>query len=155
MAELDGDSLGFTAPSFQSGLGGDSVEFIVPGFEEVVSSTPPPVPDTTPPVVSNVSPVALTNIQPTTEVSFDVTDETGLVCVMVYVLYPDLGDAELVHDGATYMPRFISLSTRVPIVDGFRYTLRRSGGWKVAPGVAQPNIDIRIRALDAAGNEAT
>lgn len=114
----------------------------------VVEPTPP-TPDPDPPVVSNVTPSAGTELTPDSTVGFDLTDNVAILAAFVYVIYPDLGEAEAVHDGATFLPRFVGLSSRSTIASGFRYTLRRSGGWR------STNIDVRVRALDAAGNESS
>lgn len=118
-------------------------------FLRMVFDNPAPPPDPNPPVVSNVTPAAGTALTPDSTVGFDLTDDVEILAAFVYVIYPDLGEAEAVHDGATFLPRFVGLSSRSTIANGFRYTLRRSGGWK------STNIDVRVRALDAAGNESS
>lgn len=138
---------------FESG-----VHSTIPGEYLCSPSSPvfvPDPPDVTVPQVTNVIPPAASDLGPTDEIGFDVTDDTGIVGLFVYVVYPDLGDWEVVHDGAQFSTRFVGMSTRTSILGGFRFTLKRSGGWKMAPGVARPNVAVRIRAIDAAGNEST
>lgn len=105
---------------------------------------PGPTPDVTPPVVSNFSPVAGSRLSSAAEaVAFDVTDAGGLALVLVSVRYPS-GAEELAHDGAAFAPTF-SLSSRAAIANGYRYTLRRRGGWPSSP-------TIRIFPVDTSGN---
>lgn len=120
-----------------------------PGFDTTAGPDTGPS-DDTPPVVSNVSPTNLDQLAPTATVQFDVTDDSGSFCFIgVNVVFAGLGIQEVIHDGDGFGVRYVALSSRVPITDGFRYTIRRSGGW---PATA---AELRIKAIDAAGNEAT
>jgi hypothetical protein len=108
--------------------------------------TDPVLPDTYPPVVSNVSPAAGTALARTDAVFFDVTDDSGVFRrIIVTATFTD-GVAEVVHDGDGFAARYGSTSTRTPITNGFRYRVRRTGGWPYGP-------TIRAYAIDPAGNE--
>ena len=96
-----------------------------------------------PPTITLVSPTE-GPIDANTTIVLDVTDESDLVCVIVYVSYGD-GLVEMIHDNVNFMPRFAASSTKEEIVDGYRFTLRRSGGWPSSP-------TIRVRAVDSEGN---
>lgn len=91
-------------------------------------------PDDVQPIVTNVTPAEGTPIGRGDPVFFDVTDETGLKRVIIAA---KLGaDAyEVVHDGDAFAPRYANLSTRVEITGGFRYRVRRAGGWPSAPSI--------------------
>ena len=94
------------------------------------------------PLVMNVSPASSSTIQPTDALQFDVTDPT-LRRAIVVVVYPS-GDGELVHDGSAFFPPFVG-STRVAISNGFRFVVRRTGGWRAG-------VDLRVFAYN--GQEA-
>lgn len=106
--------------------------------------TDPPAPaDATAPTVALVSPSAPGEITRATPIIVDVTDTSALVVVFVWVTYPGRAP-DIVHDGDAFAELFSS-STRASISGGYRYTLRRNGGWPAAP-------TVRIRPIDAAGN---
>lgn len=110
--------------------------------------TPPIVPDTTPPVVDNYDPPQDTAISPTASVSFDVTDNLGeFHCIMITVFYPGTLTWEVIHTGTGFAPRFNAGSSRVPITNGYRYTVRRRGGWLSSP------FQVFPFAVDSDGNE--
>jgi hypothetical protein len=101
-----------------------------------------------PPTVVFVSPAPASTITSTTPIVVDVTDvDTASPFVFFFVRTVD-GAQEVAWDGAAFSSPYAS-STRVAIVDGFRYTLRRTGGW-VAGG-----ITIRTNAIDDTGGFAT
>lgn len=101
--------------------------------------------DTTPPTVSDFDPAPGSRLTSrSAPVSFSVTDAGGLALVFVTVRYPG-GAEEVAHDGGAFVGAFAGASTRVAIVDGWRYTLRRVGGWPEAP-------TIRVSPIDTSGN---
>ena len=102
--------------------------------------------DQTPPTVGNFSPANGTTITDTDPIFFDVTDNSGeFRRVIVAVTQGD--QTELAHDGDAFLAPYSDLSTRINIADGFRYTLRRSGGWSAS-------ATVRVFAVDLSGNEA-
>lgn len=104
----------------------------------------PSTPDTTDPTVTLVSPSANSEIARTTPIVVDVTDEGGLAAVFVWIDYP-VGPPDLVHTGDAFTALFAGGSTRSSITDGYRFTLRREGGWPYAP-------TVRIKPVDGSGN---
>lgn len=122
--------------------------FAVVGESDVFAPEPEPTPDTTAPVVGDYDPPANADLSPTGTISFSVTDESGVFCsIMITMAYPD-GSWEVVHTGTAFAPRFAAGSGRSVIADGFRYTLRRAGGWHAVP-------TIHAFVVDAAGNAST
>lgn len=106
-------------------------------------SDPPAPPDATEPTVALVSPAEDSEITRTTPVVVDVTDAGGLAAVFVWVTYEGRAP-DIVHDSESFADLFAS-STRASITNGYRYTLRRTGGWPAAP-------TVRVRPVDASGN---
>ncbi len=75
----------------------------------------------------------------------DVTDLSGFARVVVMAMFPSTsGPWEVAHDGLTFGPGYTG-SERSTIPGGFRYTLRRDGGWFADP-------TLRVIAIDAKGN---
>ena len=100
--------------------------------------------DTTAPEVSNVVPTPGTAIDPAGEVRFDVTDDSGEFANLL-VTVDQRGVGEVVHDGERFRGYYGALSTRELVAGGFRYKIRRSGGWTSTP-------TFRVYAVDAVGN---
>lgn len=102
------------------------------------------------PVIDNFDPPVGTPLARSDSVSFDVTDDTGLLRGEVFVTLG--GDTFVVHDGDNFRGQFANLSSRSPIVaglsSGFRYTVRRNGGWIESP-------TFEVHATDTSGQEAT
>ena len=112
-------------------------------------AVPPPVVDTTPPVVSNYSPLPGTSLSSTDSISFDVTDDSGAFhCLFVVARFNSTGDRDVVHVGVSFSPKYVATSSRAAITDGFRYTVRKAGGWPASP-------TFEVFAVDAGGNEAS
>ena len=111
---------------------------------------PPDIPpvDSTDPVIGNFDPPIGTEIGRTDPIQFDVTDETELASVYITARYED-GTSECVWDHDSFQARFLAGSSRVSITDGYRFVLRRAGGWLSTP------IIVDIVAVDASGNVAT
>ncbi len=109
--------------------------------------TAPPA-DEVAPIITNLSPPASTLINSTDTLSFDIIDpDSGgeFGGVIVFVSYPD-GTTDVIHDGDTFRQPFTaSPNNRIAITNGFRYTVRPSGGWKQTP-------TIEYIALDKGGN---
>jgi len=99
------------------------------------------------PVISNIVPAPGTGIYASDTLQFDVTDDSGLfTAIVIMVEYPD-GNYEVVYDGNTFAYNFQNCTKSV-ITNGFRYYLRRRGGWPGSP-------TARIRAIDQGGSENT
>jgi hypothetical protein len=104
-----------------------------------------PMHDTTQPTIGNFMPSVGSPLARSSSVSFDVLDEVALRRVLVLVR---LGASTYcVHDGFVFRDRFAVMSTRSAIAGGFRYTVKRDGGWIEAP-------TFEVLAIDTSGNEA-
>jgi hypothetical protein len=101
--------------------------------------------DTTAPQIGNFDPAAGTPLERNTPVVFEVTDETALRRVAVFVVHSN--QTLVVHDGDGFRGEFANYSSRVAIPGGWRYSVRRNGGWLSA-------IRFEIIAIDTSGNEA-
>lgn len=85
-------------------------------------------PDLTPPVVGNYSPAVGASVAAADPVFFDVTDDSGLFASIVIAIRQ--GDVtEVVHDGTNFLSPYADLSSRSNIAGGYRYRIRRTGGW--------------------------
>lgn len=89
------------------------------------------------PQVANQTPAPGGILYPGDTVSFDVVDIRALFFIEIQV---DQGRREVIHDGDSFVAPY-QTSIRVPISGGYRYQVRRSGGW-VAPAT------FRVRAYD-------
>jgi hypothetical protein len=98
----------------------------------------------TPPVVSNILPANGTPIYATTPLQFDITDTDVFTAVIVMVSFAD-GTYEVVYDSSVFATGYAS-STFSEITDGFRFVLRRRGGWPSSP-------TLKVIGVDAAGAE--
>lgn len=106
---------------------------------------PPAVIDDTPPTIEDVTPPAGTLIARDALIGFTVIDAGGLRRAIVTVTH---GAAEeVVHNGDSFVGAYRA-SSRAPVTNGVRYTVRRSGGWATPPTFA-------VYAFDLHGNEAT
>lgn len=90
------------------------------------------------PVVSNVEPANGLPILPDTPLQFDLTDSVSLLLVAPWIILDPFHLPEPVHDNVDFTPLYqVSPSSigssRLAITDGFRYTLRRRGGWTSSP----------------------
>lgn len=96
--------------------------------------------------VTNVSPAIESSVQPPGVLGFDVTSTTGLLRILVCVdPFNSARAPELAHDGDSFQNLYEG-STRTAIAGGFRYVLRRAGGWYAAPRPL-------VFAVDLAGKE--
>lgn len=95
-----------------------------------------------PPVVSNVSPPSGQPILPDTPLQFDITDADGFVLIIPMIMLDPYRLPEPVTDNLTAFTPLYVASTRVAITDGFRYTLRRKGGWTTQPELVIWAVDI-------------
>lgn len=102
--------------------------------------------DVSAPTVGNYSPPAGTPVEAADPVFFDVTDNSGLFR-RVLVLVKQLQTWELVHDGDEFVTPYLAQSSRENVPGGYRYRVRRSGGWV-------SDVWARVFAYDLVGNEA-
>lgn len=107
--------------------------------------------DFTPPEVANFSPPRGSTIAAADPVFFDVTDDSGLFKRVLVLIRQGAEDdeipVELAHDGDRYWFPYAAQSSRENIPGGFRYRVRRSGGWLA-------DVVSVVFAYDDAGNEA-
>ena len=99
------------------------------------------------PVAALVSPAG-PGVEPNEPIVVDVTDADSSIRRTFLVLrVPATGLEEVVFQGDRFAANYSASSSRTPITDGHRYSLRRAGGW---PG--SPTIDVY--AIDTTGEEA-
>jgi len=102
--------------------------------------------DSVNPEIKNFVPAIGSVIGRTDYVQFDVTDDTSeFTIIFVIASFPD-GSCECVWDGDSFRPRYLAGSSRVPIECGFRFTIRRTGGWPSA------SILVETTAIDRGCN---
>lgn len=101
--------------------------------------------DTTDPVIGSFDPAVGTPLERNDPVSFSVTDETALRRVAIFVTHND--QTLVVHDGDSFRGEFSNYSSRAVILNGWRYSVRRNGGWITA-------ATFEVIAIDTSGNEA-
>jgi len=89
------------------------------------------------PTLSNLSPADGQRIAPSQAISFDVTcaDAAGLAQTLVWVTYAS-GLVELACEGTSFTPPFRGESTTVAISNGYTYSLKRRGGFPLAPRIS-------------------
>lgn len=121
--------------------------------------------DTVAPVISNKIPVPSVlpglpggfpldrAVAKVTPITFDIVDVSpGIGMVAVYVQLPNEEDLLVAFEGSNKYGRFILLSTRTPIANGFHYSILPKLGWPdPVPGMPW-EIIIRARAIDGDGN---
>jgi hypothetical protein len=104
----------------------------------VGSLPPPPTPEPVAEdaVVTLLAPLS-GQVEVQTEVRFTVEApaQRELVVVFVWVAYPEDGGTEVIWTGDGFAPRY-STSTRLPLANGFDFTIKRVGGWQSAPQFA-------------------
>lgn len=101
-----------------------------------------------PPVVTIVSPTPGSNITPDTEFVVEVTDNSGeFTIVILDVTYPD-GNSEAIYDGVDFKPFYRRRSSVTPVANGYRFAVRRLGGWPASP-------TFRVDPRDPSGNTST
>lgn len=111
---------------------------------EPQSSTGPS--DSVAPVIDDISPDSDT-VYASSILSAKITDETGLALVLIVASFPD-GSAEVVHDGDEFRGNYRGgVNDREAVTGGYRYTIRRTGGWVQSPS-------LEYYALDGGGNLA-
>lgn len=97
--------------------------------------------DTLAPTVTLVSPAPGTLIARSTPFVVDVQDENAGVFAALFVKVATSRLYEVAHDGEAFSYLYQAGSTRAAISGGYRFTLRREGGWPGAP-------TFTVRAFD-------
>jgi hypothetical protein len=97
------------------------------------------------PTIGNYSPAPGSIIAAADPIFFDVTDNSGLF-IRVLIMIKQSIITELVHDGDEFVLPYSGQSLRENIAGGFRYRVRRSGGWA-------SDVTPTVFAYDLAGNE--
>lgn len=101
--------------------------------------------EATSPTVSGVSPVEGSTLGQFDAVVFDITDVSGIGLAVVLVEYAS-GECECAYDGSSFTASFENASTVETLTgDGRRFSIKRFGGWKMAP-------TVRVKAVDTKGN---
>ena len=99
---------------------------------EHVEVSPQEIPAAVPPTITLVSPVAGAPIAADTAIVVDVTDDVGLSLVVLTCEIPAGGPHEVVWLRSAFSS-YYSDSTVAVIAGGYRYTIRRRGGWTASP----------------------
>ena len=101
------------------------------------------------PTISNRSPDPSIAVGPTDPISFDVVQGSNpFLDIVILAQFPSEGLYEVVFDGAAFSPLYAQQSRQQSISGGYRFLLRRTGGW---PGA----VTVKTKAIDTAGNEAS
>lgn len=102
----------------------------------------PPIVDTLPPTITLVSPAPGTLISRSTPFVVDVTDDflSGTFACL-FMRSRESRVYEIAWDGEEFADLYAVGSTRASITNGWRFTLRREGGWPGAP-------TFTVRAFD-------
>ena len=114
---------------------------------EDVEVTPQDATTSAPPTITLVSPVAGASIAADTPIVVDVTDDAGLSMVVLTCEIPAGGPHEVVWL-RTAFSGYYSGSTVAVIAGGYRYTIRRHGGWPASPR-------FHAEAVDTSGGVGT
>lgn len=102
------------------------------------------------PLVSNVTPSLGSPITGATPLQFDVTDNQNAIAqVIIAIEFANSAIVEVAYDGNYFTAAYATSSVVAAILNGFRFTLQRAGGW---PGSV---VTLRVFATDASGNVLT
>jgi hypothetical protein len=134
------------APYYTSFAGGTSTHdsaIYDAGFAAGVASVTPSAP-----TISDIEPASGQPVYPDTPISFNVTDVDSFSAIIPMIILNPYGTPEPVSrgvaDGDFAFEALYSRSTRIAITNGYRYTIRRRGGWPAAPR-------LQIWATDLSG----
>lgn len=97
--------------------------------------------DSAPPTVTLVSPAPGTLISRSTPFVIDVTDDAEGVFACLFMRSRESRVYEVAWDGDAFSDLYARASARASVSGGWRFTLRREGGWPGAPA-------FTVRALD-------
>ena len=82
-----------------------------------------------------------------TPIVFDVTDVSpDLQSVVLWLKFTRTLETFLIHDGTAFCAPFEVGSTRTAIANGYRFSVKVTGGWS-------DDFTLSVKAYDASGNE--
>jgi hypothetical protein len=116
------------------------------------------VPDTTDPEIGNFDPAPGTEIRTDQSLGFDITDDGVLSAALVWVSWTDPETdeevTEVIHDGDTFRTRYTNaaINTRTVISGGYRFSVRRRGGWPQDRAGNNVPISFEFLPVDPGGN---
>lgn len=84
-------------------------------------------------------------------ITVDVTDALSAIKA-VFIMAFWAGRDDSVWDGNSYSATYAGSLAPVTIAGGFRFQFKPALGWPVPLPVDQPNMRVRIAAVDSAGN---
>lgn len=93
-------------------------------------------------VVSNIEPVPLLPVLPQDAIQFDITSPPGFALILPMISLNPFTVPEPVHDFENFEPLYAQRSSRTMIPNGFRYTIRRKGGWYAQPHLIIYAVDV-------------
>lgn len=122
-------------------------------FFTIATSPNPAAPDTDPPIVELVSPTSLANLGRHSPFVLALSDNRGIESFAVYAIFPELSIFDLVIDGGD-----LDLKTNYKVsyatVSGKQHAeIIRRGGWPLRVDGERAEGFIRVRAIDARGNQ--
>lgn len=101
------------------------------------------------PTIGNRSPDPSIAVGVTDPISFDITQGSNpLLDIFIAVKMAGTNLYEVAFDGHAFAPLYIAQSRQLSISGGYRFILRRTGGWAGAPSVL-------TKAIDTSGLEAS
>jgi hypothetical protein len=100
------------------------------------------------PVITNRSPDPSFAVGPTDPVSMDITTDVGFLEILILARFEGTNLYEVAYDSSGFAPLYVEQSQKVSIAGGFRFTVRRKGGW---PGA----LTLKTLVIDTNGAEAT
>ena len=105
----------------------------------------PPTPPPVRPTVENLAPADGSTLSgPMDPVTFDIVDtDSTVVYTTIWLRYTGFDNTRVIWDGDGFTPEF-SASSRVPISNGFTYTIVPTDGWV-------GDFDMRARVVDTTG----
>lgn len=125
-----------TGAPFQAGVLSFPADAVVGALWIVVTTGPTPVP----PTITYVTPPG--QVPQNGSIVFDITDVDSGYTAFIFARMQDASQ-EVVFDGALFAA-YYATSSRVAIANGYRYTVRRHGGWP-------SDFTIRANAIDTTG----
>lgn len=84
------------------------------------------------PTVTILDPAPNTQIYPDTALSFEITSLGGFAMITPWIVLDPFRVPEAVHDSVEFVDLYAG-SERIAITNGYRYTVRRKGGWTSTP----------------------